>query len=108
MLMINSLTPMDWEEKYRKGEVFWDKGAPSPPVKQYLERHAVRRRTLVPGYGYGHEVDSFWSSALFRYRQYLYQPNQSDEKTRENNLTLSTKARRPGTGFKRCRKVFFA
>jgi hypothetical protein len=36
---------MNWEEKYQKGEVFWDKGGPSPPMKQYLERHPVRGRT---------------------------------------------------------------
>lgn len=47
---------MDWEEKYRKGEDFWNKGAPSPPLIQYLERHKVRGRTLVPGCGHGHEV----------------------------------------------------
>ena len=47
---------MDWEEIYRKGEVFWNKGAPSPPLKQYLEHHAARGRTLVPGCGHGHEV----------------------------------------------------
>lgn len=47
---------MDWDEIYRSGEVFWNKGAPSPPLKQYLERHAVRGRALVPGCGHGHEV----------------------------------------------------
>jgi SAM-dependent methyltransferase len=47
---------MDWEEKYRKGDAFWNKGAPSPPLIQYLERHKVRGRTLVPGCGHGHEV----------------------------------------------------
>jgi methyl halide transferase len=47
---------MDWDERYRKGETFWDKGAPSPPLRQYLERHPVRGRTLVPGCGRGHEV----------------------------------------------------
>ena len=47
---------MDWDEMYRKGEVFWNKGAPSPPLKQYLERHVVRGRALVPGCGHGHEV----------------------------------------------------
>ena len=47
---------MDWDETYRKGEVFWNKGGPSPPMKQYLGRHAVRGRALVPGCGYGHEV----------------------------------------------------
>lgn len=47
---------MDWDEKYRNGEVFWDKGAPAPAMKQYLERHVVRGRALVPGCGRGHEV----------------------------------------------------
>ena len=47
---------MDWEENYRRGETFWDKGAPSPPMRQYLERHAVSGRALVPGCGRGHEV----------------------------------------------------
>jgi SAM-dependent methyltransferase len=47
---------MDWDESYRKGEIFWDKGAPSPPMRQYLEGHPVRGRALVPGCGHGHEV----------------------------------------------------
>jgi SAM-dependent methyltransferase len=47
---------MDWDELYRKGEIFWDKGAPSPPLRQYLEWHPTRGRTLVPGCGHGHEV----------------------------------------------------
>ncbi|MBI3416614.1 MAG: methyltransferase domain-containing protein [Verrucomicrobia bacterium] len=47
---------MNWDEMYQKGEVFWDKGAPSPAMKQYLERHVVRGRALVPGCGRGHEV----------------------------------------------------
>ncbi len=47
---------MNWEQKYQAGEVFWDRGGPSLPMKQYLERHAVRGRALVPGCGRGHEV----------------------------------------------------
>ena len=47
---------MNWEEKYQKGDVFWDRGAPSPPMTHYLERQTVRGRTLVPGCGHGHEV----------------------------------------------------
>jgi len=47
---------MNWEEVYQKGQAFWNKGGPSPPLKQYLERNAVRGRTLVPGCGHGHEV----------------------------------------------------
>lgn len=47
---------MDWDQLYQRGEAFWDKGAPSPPMQQYLERQAVRGRTLVPGCGLGHDV----------------------------------------------------
>jgi methyl halide transferase len=47
---------MDWEEMYRKGETFWDKGRASLPLRQYLEGHRVRGRALVPGCGRGHEV----------------------------------------------------
>lgn len=47
---------MDWDEKYRKGEALWDRGTPSLPMRQYLERHPVRGRALVPGCGRGHEV----------------------------------------------------
>lgn len=56
MLTNGKLRRVNWDEIYRKGEVFWDKGAPSPPLKQYLERHNVRGRALVPGCGRGHEV----------------------------------------------------
>src|ERR1041385_5704356 len=45
-----------WDEYYRKGDGFWDRGGPPPPMKQYLERHSVRGRALVPGCGRGHEV----------------------------------------------------
>ena len=41
---------------YRKGETFWDKGAPAPALREYLERHPVTGRALVPGCGRGHEV----------------------------------------------------
>lgn len=47
---------MDWDECYRTGNAYWDKGAPSPGMRQYLERHPVRGHTLVPGCGPGHEV----------------------------------------------------
>lgn len=47
---------MDWEKIYLDGQVFWNKGEASPPLKQYLERNPTRGRTLVPGCGHGHEV----------------------------------------------------
>jgi SAM-dependent methyltransferase len=46
----------DWDEHYQRGDVFWDKGAPAPALKQYLGRHTIRGRALVPGCGRGHEV----------------------------------------------------
>jgi SAM-dependent methyltransferase len=50
------LSDTDWDEHYQRGDVFWDKGAPSPPLKQYLEHHAIGGHALVPGCGRGHEV----------------------------------------------------
>lgn len=47
---------MNWDEMYRKGDAFWDKGAPAPAMKEYLERNPLRGRALVPGCGRGHEV----------------------------------------------------
>lgn len=47
---------MDWDECYRKGETPWDRGGPSPGLKEYLERRPIRGRALVPGTGPGHDV----------------------------------------------------
>lgn len=47
---------MDWEEKYRRGEAFWDKGVASLPLREYLAAHSLKGRALVPGCGRGHEV----------------------------------------------------
>jgi methyl halide transferase len=47
---------IDWDEKYRQGDAFWDKGRPSLPLQEYLATHKVRGRALVPGCGRGHEV----------------------------------------------------
>lgn len=47
---------MDWDALYRKGEIFWDKGAPSPPMRQFLMERGLKGRALVPGCGHGHEV----------------------------------------------------
>ncbi len=47
---------IDWDAAYRNGEVFWDRGAPSPPLRHYLERNPTSGRALVPGCGRGHEV----------------------------------------------------
>jgi methyl halide transferase len=38
------------------GGMHWDRGAPAPPVLDFLAVHPVRGRVLVPGCGAGHEV----------------------------------------------------
>jgi len=49
-----------WEERYRKGETGWDRGAPSPATQDWMG-HPGRKpcRLLVPGCGFGHEVIEF-------------------------------------------------
>ena len=50
--------PTDWERQYRAGDTPWDKGAPAPPLLEWLENPAHRfdGRVLVPGCGLGHDV----------------------------------------------------
>ena len=49
--------PTDWEEHYQTGDTPWDKGAPSPPLVDYLAvRSSLGGRVLVPGCGLGHDV----------------------------------------------------
>jgi methyl halide transferase len=48
---------MDWEQRYRLGETPWDKGAPAPPLMEWiLTRGAMRGNILVPGCGLGHDA----------------------------------------------------
>ena len=50
--------PTDWEKQYRAGDTPWDKGAPAPPLLEWLENpaHRLGGRVLVPGCGLGHDV----------------------------------------------------
>lgn len=48
--------PTDWEDHYRRGEMPWEKGAPSPGLVDFLATHPVHGRVLVPGCGLGHDV----------------------------------------------------
>ena len=50
--------PTDWEGQYRAGDTPWDKGAPAPPLLEWLENpaHRFNGRVLVPGCGLGHDV----------------------------------------------------
>ena len=50
--------PTDWESCYRAGETPWDKGAPAPPLLEWLAPPGRRLggEILVPGCGLGHDV----------------------------------------------------
>ena len=54
--MQNELDPTDWENRYREGSTPWEKGAPAPPLLEYLSEHEVSGQILVPGCGFGHDV----------------------------------------------------
>ena len=50
------ITMTDWTQCYAEGNTPWNKGQPSPPLAQYLERHPLSGRVLAPGCGAGHDV----------------------------------------------------
>lgn len=56
-----------WEGRYRKADMPWEKGAPSPGLVDFLQAHRrLRRGTVcVPGCGTGHDVRA-WAQAGFR------------------------------------------
>jgi SAM-dependent methyltransferase len=48
---------MEWEQRYRTGDTPWEKGAPAPPLVEWLlSRGAMQGNVLVPGCGLGHDV----------------------------------------------------
>ncbi len=55
--------PTDWEDHYRRGEIPWEKGAPSPGLVDFLATEPVRGRVLVPGCGLGHDVRALAGTA---------------------------------------------
>lgn len=48
---------MNWDERYQAKDTPWEKGAPAPPLIEWLrKRGALEGEVLVPGCGYGHDV----------------------------------------------------
>jgi SAM-dependent methyltransferase len=58
----------DWNERYKKGETPWEKGAPAPPLLEFLEKAHPgiwgEGSVLVPGCGTGHDVRALAASGL--------------------------------------------
>jgi SAM-dependent methyltransferase len=46
----------DWEDHYRQGATPWDKGAPAPPLVDFLQTETMEGSVFVPGCGLGHDV----------------------------------------------------
>ena len=46
----------DWENCYREKDTPWDKGEAAPPLREYLSRHKLSGRVLLPGCGRGHDA----------------------------------------------------
>ncbi|WP_395735880.1 methyltransferase [Prosthecobacter sp.] len=46
----------NWDQAYQENFTPWDKGQPAPPLVEWVARHALTGRVLVPGCGVGHDV----------------------------------------------------
>ena len=55
--------PTDWEDRYRTGDMPWEKGAPHPALIAFLKSNPVHGRVLVPGCGTGHDVRALAATA---------------------------------------------
>ena len=50
------MNTVDWEQNYRENNTPWDKGAPAPPLADWLNGRALQGEILVPGCGAGHDA----------------------------------------------------
>ena len=55
---------MDWEQHYQDGHTPWNKGAPAPPLQEWIKSNpdAIGGSVLVPGCGHGHDVHELASA----------------------------------------------
>lgn len=60
------MTPTDWEQRYRTGDMPWEKGEASPGLLDFLKENPQlpRATVAVPGCGTGHDVRA-WAQAGF-------------------------------------------
>jgi SAM-dependent methyltransferase len=67
-IIASSMQKLDtsyWQARYEQGQTGWDLGAPSPPLKAYIDQLTDKSlRILVPGAGYGHEVAYLWEQGF--------------------------------------------
>lgn len=58
------MTITNWDQAYQDNFTPWDKGAPSPPLVEWLARNPLPGRVLVPGCGIGHDVAYLASTGI--------------------------------------------
>lgn len=61
------MSQQDWEERYRKGDMPWEKGSASPGLVDFVaaNQNLERGTVLIPGCGTGHDV-RVWAKAGFK------------------------------------------
>ena len=47
---------VDWDARYTAGDTPWDKGGAHPALRDWMKKHPLPGRVLVPGCGAGHDV----------------------------------------------------
>ena len=57
----------DWEQAYLDHQTPWNKGAPSPPMLEWVDAHRPAGKALVPGCGVGHDVAMLCAHGLDAY-----------------------------------------
>ena len=56
--MTMKLTKNYWEERYQKGEISWNVGNVTTPIKEYIDQLTNKNiKILIPGAGNGYEFD---------------------------------------------------
>lgn len=54
-----------WQERWTNGEIGWDIGYPSTPIKEYIDQLTDKNiRILIPGCGNGHEAEYLFSQGF--------------------------------------------
>src|SRR5690606_26735812 len=54
-----------WNSRYASGEMGWDVGAPSRPLKEFIDTLTdLELRILIPGCGSAHEAQYLWEKGF--------------------------------------------
>ncbi|WP_027000634.1 methyltransferase domain-containing protein [Eisenibacter elegans] len=62
---VPSLTPDFWQARYEQSQIGWDIGAPSTPLKAYIDQLEDKNlRILLPGAGNAYEAAYLWQQGF--------------------------------------------